>query len=84
MDAKRSFFGTIDKFYISEVIIPFASHSTNMPDYEVVEKISSEEQYNGLQGATFPFSLEQEGLLLAALTEGKIFWSLLVRLHYIS
>lgn len=77
MDAKRSFFGTIDKFYISEVIIPFASHSTNnMPDYEVVEKISSEEQYNGLQGATFPFSLEQEGLLLAALTEGKIFLEL--------
>ena len=36
IDAKRSFFGTIDKFYISEIIIPFASHLTgNMPDYRV-------------------------------------------------
>lgn len=77
IDSKRSFFGTIDKFYISEIIIPFASHLTNsMPDYGVVDKISSEEQYNGLQGATFPFSSEQEELLLAALTEGKIFLEL--------
>lgn len=38
IDAKRSFFGTIDKFYISEIIIPFASHLTNnMPDYEVID-----------------------------------------------
>lgn len=78
IDTKRSFFGTIDKFYISEIIIPFASHLTNnVPDYGVIDKISSEEQYNGLQGATFPFSPEQEGLLLAALTEGKIFLELI-------
>ena len=77
IDAKRSFFGTIDKFYISEIIIPFASHLTNnIPDYGVIDKISSEEQYIGLQGATFPFSQEQEDLLLTALTEGKIFLEL--------
>ena len=26
MSVKQSFFGTIDKFYISQIIIPFASH----------------------------------------------------------
>lgn len=77
IDAKRSFFGTIDKFYISEIIIPFASHLTgNMPDYSIVDKISSEEQYVDLQEAAFPFSLKQEKLLLAALTEGIIFLEL--------
>lgn len=77
IDAKKSFFGTIDKFYISEIIIPFASHLTNnMPDYEVIDKISSEEQYCNLQGATFPFSPEQERLIFAALSEGKIFLEL--------
>lgn len=77
IDAKRSFFGTIDKFYISEIIIPFASHLTNnMPDYEVIDKISTEEQYSGLLGTTFPFSLKQEKLILTALAEGKIFLEL--------
>lgn len=77
IDAKGSFFGTIDKFYISEIIIPFASHLTNnSPDYEVIDKVSSEGQYSGLQGATFPFSPVQEKLLLAALAEGKIFLNL--------
>lgn len=27
-DTKQSFFGTIDKFYISQIIIPFSSHVT--------------------------------------------------------
>ena len=74
---KKSFFGTIDKFYISEIVIPFASHLTNnMPDYEVVDEILPEERYGCLQGATFPFSPEQEELLLVALAEGKIFLEL--------
>lgn len=30
INAKSSFFGTIDKFYISEIIIPFASHLTHV------------------------------------------------------
>ena len=38
IDPKHSFFGTIDKFYISEIIIPFASHLTYvMPEYQVTE-----------------------------------------------
>ena len=74
IDAKRSFWGTIDKFYISEIIIPFASHLTNnMPDYEVIDKISPEEQYSGLRILSLQLS-----------QRGKFFWSLPVRLRFIS
>lgn len=46
INAKSSFFGTIDKFYISEIIIPFASHLTHvMPEYQVVESTETEKHY---------------------------------------
>lgn len=39
-DTKQSFFGTIDKFYISQIIIPFSSHVTgNITEYEIVDNI---------------------------------------------
>ncbi|MGV8992786.1 MAG: UvrD-helicase domain-containing protein [Flavobacterium sp.] len=37
-----SFFGTIDKFNLSEIIIPFAKHLFNIPEFEIkISKISS-------------------------------------------
>ncbi len=37
-----SFFGTIDKFNLSEIIVPFAKHLFNIPEFEIkISKISS-------------------------------------------
>ncbi|MFS0616033.1 UvrD-helicase domain-containing protein [Lederbergia ruris] len=35
IDIKGSFFGTIDKFYISEIILPFADHIFGKPNKEI-------------------------------------------------
>lgn len=41
-----SFFGTIDKFYISQIIIQFARHVTkNIPEYRVVSFDDLPEEY---------------------------------------
>lgn len=72
--AKQSFFGTIDKFYISQIIIPFASHLTNcMPEYSVCNDIDQDSQYSGLIDFSITPSSDLETLLIAALSEGKIF-----------
>lgn len=74
IDPKHSFFGTIDKFYISEIIIPFASHLTHvMPEYQVVEYSENESYYSELQTITETVTQVQEKLLKEALSEGKIF-----------
>ena len=74
IDSKHSFFGTIDKFYISEIIIPFASHLTHvMPEYQVVEYSENESYYSELQMITETVTQVQENLLKEALSEGKIF-----------
>ena len=74
IDPKHSFFGTIDKFYISEIIIPFASHLTYvMPEYQVTEYSEEESYYSELQTITGELTQEQEKLLQEALSEGKIF-----------
>lgn len=79
IESKQSFFGTIDKFYISQIIIPFASHLTNlMPEYEVVvDALANSPQYSGLANFKGENAPEQEALLLAALSEGKIFLEIL-------
>ena len=74
IESKQSFFGTIDKFYISQIIIPFASHLTNsIPEYEVVDSLKNHPQYSELANCKGGVSLKQEDLLLSALKEGKIF-----------
>lgn len=51
-DTKQSFFGTIDKFYISQIIIPFSSHVTgNITEYEIVDNIDESSKYVGLTRA---------------------------------
>lgn len=75
-NTKQSFFGTIDKFYISQIIIPFASHITGkMPDYEVVSEISND-KYSELKNVHDPLTEKEEKLLLEALSEGLIFLQL--------
>ena len=74
VEAKQSFFGTIDKFYISQIIIPFASHLTClMPEYEVVNGLGSDSKYSELSNIDGELTSQQESLLLSALKEGKIF-----------
>ena len=41
VDRKSSFFGTIDKFYLAEIVIPFGSHIFGEPEQEI-EVISAE------------------------------------------
>lgn len=70
----QSFYGTIDKFYITQIIIPFASHLTNnLPDYQVCENISDDATYGDLINLSLTPTPSQEDLLIAALREGKIF-----------
>lgn len=74
VEPKQSFFGTIDKFYISQIIIPFASHLTClMPEYEVVNTLKDDPSYSELNNINGNLTPEQESLLLSALSEGKIF-----------
>lgn len=75
--SKQSFFGTIDKFYISQIIIPFASHLTfSTPEYQVIDKLNDDPQYSELVNLSATPTIRQESLLLSALTEGKIFLEL--------
>lgn len=79
INAKSSFFGTIDKFYISEIIIPFASHLTHvMPEYQVVESTETEKHYSELGMITENVTKEQGALLKEALCKGKIFLNILL------
>lgn len=71
---KQSFFGTIDRFYISQVIIPFASHLTNVaPDYSVVADIKETPKYASLSTLSSNVTAEEETLLIEALSEGYVF-----------
>lgn len=71
---KQSFFGTIDKFYLSQIIIPFASHITGVScDYEIID-IVPENIKNGLpQPPKKWVSRELESFIVAELNNGKIF-----------
>ena len=74
VESKQSFFGTIDRFYISQIIIPFASHLTCLiPEYEVVKTLKDDPKYSELDNIDGELTPEQESLLLSALSEGKIF-----------
>ena len=62
----------IDKFYISQIIIPFSSHVTgNITEYEIVDNIDESSKYALLLEE--PFSSKKESILVEGLQEGKIF-----------
>lgn len=70
---KQSFWGTIDSFYINEIIVPFASHLTGkIPEYEVVSEFTEDSEYIDLLVSTYPFTDAQEILLIKALANGII------------
>ncbi len=71
---KLSFFGTIDRFYISQIIIPFACHLTYAnPEYTVVLNTNELPQYSSLSVLSSEVSKDEETLLIQALSEGYIF-----------
>ncbi|MBR6921143.1 MAG: ATP-dependent helicase [Clostridia bacterium] len=75
-NTKQSFFGTIDKFYISQIIYPFASHITGvLCDFNILElnDLPDDDKYAILKKTNSPLSEYQESLLIEALSEGKIF-----------
>jgi superfamily I DNA/RNA helicase len=49
MQPKSSFFGTMDKFYISEIVIPFGQHIWGVPDNDfsvpLISDLSEEDQH---------------------------------------
>ena len=72
--AKQSFFGTIDKFYISQIIIPFARHLTNsIAEYSISSNVKNDPKYYKLADFSVKPSSELEALLVDSLSEGKIF-----------
>ncbi|MGV1062735.1 UvrD-helicase domain-containing protein [Clostridium perfringens] len=71
---KCSFFGTLDKFYISQIICPFAKHITNSnKKLEVRDKISNYPEYKGLEKIKNGITDETKKLLIRSLKEGNIF-----------
>lgn len=73
-DLKQSFFGTIDKFYISQIIIPFASHITGkIIEYEIIDAIDENSKYSYLSKLKERDSSKNDDILVEGLQEGKIF-----------
>ena len=73
---KKIFFGTIDKFYITQIIIPFAGHLTNkMSDYQVLQLEKTDPVYGRLTNIDTLGKPEEE-LVIKALQEGKVFLEL--------
>lgn len=73
-DTRQSFFGTIDKFYISQILIPFACHITGKScEYEIVSEIDCESKYGALLNTDDGFTETKTSLLIDGLRDGKIF-----------
>jgi len=69
-----SFFGTIDGFYISEIIIPFAPHLTHSAnELRVVQSYKDDDKYARLEGISEKPTVEQQSLIVQSLREGKVF-----------
>lgn len=71
----QSFYGTIDKFYISQIIIPFANHLTNCnPEYNILDSFDDDPDYTYLSTLSgLPCNKKQEQLIFDSLAKGKIF-----------
>lgn len=71
---KSSFFGTIDNFYIAEIIIPFSKHlfGKNL-DLKVEKTLTDFPQYEGFRDIKNGIDAKSEKLLLQSLHDGHIF-----------
>lgn len=76
IDLKSSFFGTIDKFYINQIIRPFACHITKkyIP-LEIEKGIPDEPEYESLKEIVYKTELnsEQAASIIKMLKSGLIF-----------
>lgn len=81
VDRKGSFFGTIDRFFLSEIVIPFGGHVFGLPPRELqvvklgeVEEIKAVADIESLFDAAAYESLVSRylPLLCALFTEGKV------------
>lgn len=71
---KCSFYGTLDKFYITQIIMPFAKHITqNIVALEVKDKLNEYPQYKDLIQLKQGKNILLEELLIQSLDEGYIF-----------
>lgn len=71
---KNSFFGTIDSFYIRQIIIPFAKHITySNTNLEVRQCVSEYKEYEGLEKIKDGIDDDIKDLLIKSLIEGNIF-----------
>lgn len=71
---KSSFFGTIDRFYISQIIMPFAKHITRSnANLEVRDSVSSYQEYRGLKKIKEGINEDIKEILIKSLREGNIF-----------
>lgn len=71
---KSSFFGTIDNFYISEIILPFVKHIfLKNIEMQVESNLAEFPQYEGLEDIKNGITERTEKLLLRSLEEGHIF-----------
>ena len=67
-NTKQSFFGTIDTFYISQVIIPFASHVTGkIIDFKIIDTVSGEGRFSPLLKQKGELSSTEKALLVEGL-----------------
>ncbi len=74
INTRKSFFGTIDSFYISEIIIPFAKFLTrNLNTLEVCTTVNDYPVYKELSTITTGVNKKNEEMLLRSLSEGLIF-----------
>lgn len=71
---KSSFFGTIDNFYITEIIIPFAKHLFDKNiDFQIEQSINVFSEFTGLKYISNGLTSDIEKLLLSSLEHGYIF-----------
>ena len=70
---KQSFFGTIDKFYINQIIIPFARHIThNLPEFDIRNDMKDDPKYHVLKSIKTSDEFDEQ-LLTESLSEGIVF-----------
>lgn len=74
---KLSFYGTIDSFYISQIITPFAKHLTGQAiQLDVKTTVEEYPEYRSLLGMQQSMTTEIETLLISSLAAGHIFLDL--------
>lgn len=74
---KQSFYGTIDSFYISQIIVPFAKHLTNKSvQLDVRANLTDYPEYLKLSEIKESMNPRLEKLLITSLADGHIFLDL--------